>query len=64
MYNELFTIWKKEKTNDELQDLESDYYQQLMAFLTKIKGNKAYHRASASKAGKVIGCCFKAETSY
>jgi DNA replication initiation complex subunit (GINS family) len=40
MYNELFTIWKKEKTNDELQDLERDYYQQLMAFLTKIKGNK------------------------
>lgn len=40
MYNELFNIWKKEKTNDELQDLERDYYQQLMAFLTKINGNK------------------------
>ncbi|WP_455276760.1 DNA replication complex subunit Gins51 [[Eubacterium] cellulosolvens] len=40
MYNELFNIWKKEKTNDELQYLESDYYQQLISFLTKIKGNK------------------------
>jgi len=40
MYNKLLTIWKKEKTNDELQDLESDYYQQLVSFLTKIKGNK------------------------
>lgn len=40
MYNELFNIWKKEKTKDELQDLERDFYQQLMVFLTKIKGNK------------------------
>ena len=40
MYNELFNIWKREKTNDELQDLKRDYYQQLMTFLRRIKGNK------------------------
>jgi len=40
MYNEMFNIWKKEKTNDELQDLEGDYYQQLITFLRKVKGNK------------------------